>query len=106
MPNFMPNFMRNLRFTVQPPNSSETTAETTANPSELLAQFNISSESPIACMTLPMLLGLVGGKAIAEGLQSLGQASEEIFRGDRLPVLHFPVAPIADPQDPIADPQE
>jgi hypothetical protein len=87
MPNFMVSF--------QPPNSSENTA----NPSELLAPLNIPSESVIAGMTLPMLLGLVGGKAIAEGLQSLGQASEEIFRGDRLPLLHFPVEPTTDPQE-------
>lgn len=90
----MPNFM--LSF--QSPNSSETNAETTANSSHLLGQLNIPSDALIAGMTLPMLLGLVGGKAIAEGLQSLGQASEEIFRGDRLPVLHFPVAPTIDPR--------
>lgn len=30
-------------------------------------------------------------------LEQLGVASEEIFRGDRLPVLHFPVEVVADP---------
>ncbi|KOR33919.1 hypothetical protein AM228_27055 [Planktothricoides sp. SR001] len=64
----------------------------------MFKQINIASESLIACITVPMLLGLVGGKAIADGLQSLGQASEEIFRGDRLPVLHFPVAADANPE--------
>jgi len=58
--------------------------------SELLDGFNISSDTPIACMSMFVVLGLVGGKAIADGLQSLGEASEEIFRGDRLPVLHEP----------------
>ncbi|WP_231636963.1 MULTISPECIES: hypothetical protein [Planktothricoides] len=72
--------------------------EMTANAAEMFKQINIASESLIACITVPMLLGLVGGKAIADGLQSLGQASEEIFRGDRLPVLHFPVAADANPE--------
>ncbi|WP_354635486.1 hypothetical protein [Planktothricoides raciborskii] len=72
--------------------------EMTANAAEMFKQLNIASESLIACITVPMLLGLVGGKAIADGLQSLGQASEEIFRGDRLPVLHFPVAADANPE--------
>ncbi len=37
-----------------------------------------------------MLGLLLGSKAIAETLQTIGQASEEIFRGDRLPLLEFP----------------
>jgi hypothetical protein len=36
---------------------------------------------------VPMLMGMVGVRAIADGLQELGALSEEIFRGDRLPVL-------------------
>lgn len=92
----MPNFLLNF----QSPSSSETTAETTASPSEdFLAQLNIPSDALIAGMTLPMLLGWYSVRAISEGLQSLGQASEEIFRGDRLPVLHFPVEPTTDPQE-------
>ena len=70
--------------------SQEADAETPGNLSELLDGFNISSDPPIACMSMFVVLGLVGGKAIAIGLQSLGEASEEIFRGDRLPVLNFP----------------
>ncbi len=73
--------------------------EMTANSAEMFKQLNIASEFPIACLTVPMLLGLVGGKAIADTLQSLGQASEEIFRGDRLPVLHFPVAEAVNPEE-------
>lgn len=44
----------------------------------------------LCVVTGPFLLGILGGKAIAESLQAIGQASEEILRGDRLPVLHFP----------------
>ncbi|MEM9003949.1 MAG: hypothetical protein AAGE59_10530 [Cyanobacteria bacterium P01_F01_bin.86] len=39
-------------------------------------------------MTGPFLLGLVGVRAIAAGLTQLGLASEEVFRGERLPILH------------------
>ncbi len=71
-------------------------AEMSANSSKLLDLLNISSDPLIAAMTVPMLLGVLGSKAIADGLQSLGQASEEIFRGVRLPVLHFPLSTDSD----------
>lgn len=49
---------------------------------------------PQSCLlqmgTASMLLLLVAEKATAQGLLSLGQATEEIFRGDRLPMLEFP----------------
>jgi hypothetical protein len=41
----------------------------------------------IGAGTVPLLLMLVGGKAIATLVQDAGLASEELFRGDRLPVL-------------------
>lgn len=41
--------------------------------------------------TIPVLAFLLGSKAILQAMRELGEASEEIFRGDRLPVL--------DPQD-------
>ncbi len=37
--------------------------------------------------TAPVLMGLLGARAIAAAMQELGAASEEIFRGDRLPIL-------------------
>lgn len=49
-------------------------------PVELLLQLGTGS----------MLLALLGGKAVAQTLQVTGQASEEVFRGDRLPLLKFP----------------
>ncbi len=72
--------------------------EMTANSAAMFKQLNIASEYLIAWITVPMLLGLVGGKAIADSWQSLGQASEEIFRGERLPVLHFPVPEAINPE--------
>lgn len=41
----------------------------------------------LSMMTGPFLVGLIGARAIAEGLTHLGLVSEEFFRGERLPVL-------------------
>ncbi|MCU0524823.1 MAG: hypothetical protein MUF72_08365 [Elainella sp. Prado103] len=41
----------------------------------------------LSLSTAPLLLVLVGSRALAGALQEIGQTSEEIFRGDRLPVL-------------------
>lgn len=37
--------------------------------------------------TAPLLVALIGGKAIADLMKEIGQTTEELFRGDRLPVL-------------------
>ncbi|NET31258.1 MAG: hypothetical protein F6K19_04570 [Cyanothece sp. SIO1E1] len=50
----------------------------------------------------PLLLGILGSRGLAELMQQIGQASEEIFRGDRLPVLKLPNSS-AD-QDPTSNP--
>lgn len=51
--------------------------------------LNISTDILLSMATIPVLLGLVGARAIAEGIVELGRASEEVFRGDRLPVLNL-----------------
>lgn len=53
----------------------------------------------VSMMTGPFLLGLIGARAIADGLTQLGLASEELFRGERLPTLHPPSEP-SDAADP------
>lgn len=40
--------------------------------------------------TASILLLLTTEKATVKALESMGQASEELFRGDRLPILPFP----------------
>jgi hypothetical protein len=40
--------------------------------------------------TVSILMLLIAQKATNEALVSLGEASEELFRGDRLPILNFP----------------
>ncbi|MBA4446125.1 hypothetical protein FHL01_12490 [Cylindrospermopsis raciborskii CS-506_C] len=39
---------------------------------------------------MSMLLLLIANKVTSEVITTLGTASEEIFRGDRLPPLKFP----------------
>lgn len=41
----------------------------------------------ISLSTLPLIALLIGSRAAADSLTRLGQASEELFRGDRLPSL-------------------
>ena len=41
----------------------------------------------LSLSTAPLLLVLVGSRALATAIQDMGQSSEELFRGDRLPVL-------------------
>jgi len=43
----------------------------------------------ISLATAPLLIGLVGGKALAEVSQEIGKLAEEVFRGDRLPLLNL-----------------
>ncbi len=43
----------------------------------------------LSAATVPLLLGLIGTKLVARTVIELGQASEELFRGDRLPLLNL-----------------
>ena len=53
----------------------------------------------LSLATAPMLLALIGGKVLTEAVHELGVFSEELFRGDRLPVLHFPSETDPNPDD-------
>ncbi|MBE9146626.1 hypothetical protein [Planktothrix mougeotii] len=44
----------------------------------------------LSLATSPLLITVLGTKALHEMLLNLSSNSEEIFRGTRLPVLHFP----------------
>lgn len=55
-----------------------------------MARTPRSTDWLLSLATPPLLLGIIGGKLAAEVLLSLGQSSEELFRGDRLPMLHVP----------------
>lgn len=49
--------------------------------------------------TLPVLLGTAAAATAVEVLRALGETSEEIFRGDRLPVLPIPPVSASEPTD-------
>lgn len=55
-----------------------------------LGLFTISNQVLLQISTVPVLTALVAGKYAAETMQAIGQSSEELFRGDRLPILPFP----------------
>ncbi len=52
-----------------------------------MSQSKLPVDVLLSLSTVPVLLLLISGKAIGTLLQDIGQASEEIFRGDRLPAL-------------------
>ncbi|WP_310483424.1 hypothetical protein [Chamaesiphon sp. VAR_48_metabat_403] len=54
------------------------------------SRISLVSPSLLVSLTAtPWLSAIVGFKAAGDLLERLGVASEEVFRGDRLPVLHF-----------------
>lgn len=59
------------------------------NPSQVI----IPTEILLGLVTAPLLLGILCGKATLELMQSVGEASEEVFRGDRLPGINIPDRP-------------
>ena len=60
-----------------------------------MASFKFPTDVLLSLSTAPVLLILIGSKALAELATELGQASEEVFRGDRLPILK--ISPHPDP---------
>lgn len=49
-----------------------------------------SSEILLSLLTASSLVGMVVLDSLVQNCQELGRASEEVFRGDRLPLLNFP----------------
>ena len=52
--------------------------------------FTIPSSTLLQLGTGSLLIAMLGSRAVGQTLQALGEASEEVFRGDRLPILKFP----------------
>jgi hypothetical protein len=55
----------------------------TKSSSEILLLNQLS----LSLLTPPFLVGLMTLNSLSQGLQELGEMSEEIFRGDRLPLI-------------------
>jgi len=64
----------------KPPSSAAVTA----------SQLGIPTDFLLSIATGPLLLGILSLEAVFSWLQAAGVSSEEVFRGDRLPILHFP----------------
>jgi hypothetical protein len=71
---------------------------------------NTSEPSPtlpsdwlLGLAAVPFVGAMAGGRLIRDVVLGLSQSSEEVFRGDRLPVLHFPQTP---PGDSDAEPSD
>ncbi|TAD80408.1 MAG: hypothetical protein EA001_00630 [Oscillatoriales cyanobacterium] len=43
----------------------------------------------VGLAVLPMLTGLVGVRLVGQAVAELGELAEEVFRGDRLPILNL-----------------
>lgn len=69
-----------------PPITQQSTTESGLN----LVLFSIPQSLLLQIGSASILMLLTTGKMSIKALESLGQASEELFRGDRLPILPFP----------------
>ncbi|NJO44240.1 MAG: hypothetical protein HC835_00575 [Oscillatoriales cyanobacterium RM2_1_1] len=54
------------------------------------APNKIASNLMLGMATAPVLCLLTGSQFLGKLLTGLSQSSEDVFRGDRLPLLHFP----------------
>ncbi len=66
-------------------------APTAPTPSPRTIPSQLVTPALLVMATPPCLLAIVVLRAIGESLEQVGLTSEEIFRGDRLPVIPFPV---------------
>ncbi|WP_016950484.1 hypothetical protein [Anabaena sp. PCC 7108] len=69
---------------------SSVTQNTSSNSGLDLIFFTIPQSCLLQLSTVPLLMLLIADKASSKALASVGEASEEVFRGDRLPNLTFP----------------
>ncbi len=64
-----------------------------------LGLFSIPQSVILQAGTFSVLTLVLAEKATREALIAVGQASEEIFRGERLPMLDFPTSNSVSIQD-------
>jgi hypothetical protein len=57
-----------------------------------LGLFSIPQSLILICGTVSALTLVLAEKATNEALIAVGEASEELFRGERLPILDFPTS--------------
>ncbi len=62
-------------------------------PDTFQSSLEVPPELLVSLAMGPLLLALLGSKALGQLMQEIGHQSEELFRGDRLPLLDFPSPP-------------
>ncbi len=67
-----------------------TKQQPSANPASHVDLFTIPQSLLLQIGTASILLLLLTGKTTVRALEAIGEASEELLRGDRLPNLDFP----------------
>jgi hypothetical protein len=59
-----------------------------------MGKLNPNTISPanllLSLATAPVLVALVGGRTVTNFILEISRASEEVFRGDRLPIIDPP----------------
>ncbi|MCD8488648.1 MAG: hypothetical protein LRZ84_18390 [Desertifilum sp.] len=75
-----------------PPSSSTQTPQ---------PEFWVSSDLLLSLAVGPLLVGMAFGSRLLDALQQVGSASEEVFRGDRLPMLNLKSP--ASPTSPVSE---
>jgi hypothetical protein len=61
-----------------------------------MSTSKLPTEILLSLSTVPLLIVLIGSRALATMVQEMGKTSEEVFRGDRLPVLKISPASLDD----------
>jgi hypothetical protein len=69
---------------------TSTTPKASDNTGLNLAVFSIPQSFLLQIGTASIVFLLTAEKTTVKALESIGKASEELFRGDRLPILPFP----------------
>lgn len=69
---------------------SPVTQTPSSHPEFNLFSLSVPQSLLLQIGTASILLLLTAGQATTKTLEALGEASEELFRGDRLPILNFP----------------
>ncbi len=67
----------------------------------MMAQPKVAQALFLSLTTGPLLLAVLTSRTLASLMQEIGQASEEIFRGDRLPVLNVPPTSVPEETDHV-----
>ena len=78
------------------PSADAPAAEDEISPIDLQVPLREFSSFLLGLATVPVLAGICAARACAEQLPELGDMGEEVFRGDRLPVLRFPKSEAGD----------